>query len=101
MSKILCVCKGGDVRSVAMAYFLKHGKNEDAIAASYQFNSPETLKLLMDWADIIMVAEDYMRNRLPIGNASKVKSIDIGPDIWGNPFHPDLRNLIEERLKCQ
>lgn len=89
--KILCICDGGNVRSVAMVQYIKelNGKWEerkedfkltnDAIAIGEKETSKETMDMLRNWADKII----DMREHLPV-------------DLWHNPRHPDLRKKVEE-----
>ena len=80
--KILCVCQGGFIRSVALKYwFAKWG--HDAIAVGLENCTIETLKMLCDWADEIVLAEEYMAEHLPTYRMGKAWSADIGPDKWG------------------
>ena len=55
--RVLGVCQGGNVRSVALGYILKYGDDVDAIACSWERSTPETIALLGDWADRICVLE--------------------------------------------
>jgi hypothetical protein len=55
--RVLGVCQGGNVRSVALGYILKYGYDVDGIARSWERNTLETIALLGDWADRICVLE--------------------------------------------
>lgn len=79
--KILCICKGGNVRSVALAQLLKN-RGYDALAVGAQDNSQETLKMLEKWADKIVDVRDYLPE-----------------DIWRNPRHPDLVKKVYKIYK--
>ncbi|PYM56873.1 MAG: hypothetical protein DMD79_20995 [Candidatus Rokuibacteriota bacterium] len=46
--RVLGVCQGGNVRSVALGYIHKCGDDVDAIAGSRERNTPETIALLGD-----------------------------------------------------
>lgn len=94
--KVLCLCAGGNVRSVTMAHILKE-RGHDALAASLSFNAPETLRLLCAWAEkVIIVGEATLRSGLPGECQPKTVLHDVGPDRWGVPFHPELRSLCEQ-----
>src|SRR5574341_2025426 len=56
--KVLCVCNGGNVRSVALAEALKGSFGCEAISASTYWLSRETMKMLCDWADVIAPVQD-------------------------------------------
>ena len=44
--KVFCLCAGGVSRSVGLAFVLKYHYGHDAIAGSYEKNSPETIDML-------------------------------------------------------
>lgn len=92
--KILCVCQGGTCRSVGLARVLKDrdvaGRNHDAVAASWQWNSPQTLEMLGQWAELVVVMEPWMVERLPQPIRAKTAVCDVGPDRYGTPINPEL-----------
>ena len=108
---VLTVCIGGRVRSVSVSNFLKGHYSADVIALGTATNSEQTFKMISDWADIIIPVEDRYNNTVPakykekwescvIWNyKDKVKVMDLGFDIWGNPMHKDLEQLVESRIK--
>ena len=98
INKILCVCKGGIVRSPAMATVLKLKYSADVLTASLDFNSGETLIMLCDWADLILVPEDWMKERL-LAHIYKVMVLPVGPDVWGNTHDSGLLDLVNALLK--
>ena len=51
--RILCVCRWGHSRSVAMAKTLHHMKIE-AVSGGFQGAGPEVLQMLSAWADVIL-----------------------------------------------
>jgi len=93
--KILCLCEGGNVRSVACSYLLKYMHGQDALAASIAKNSAATLVMLCEWADKIIVVERMMKIMIAHKFQSKISVYDVGPDRWGNAFHPQLLEFIE------
>ena len=93
--KILTICSAGTVRSVAMAHVLKYDYEHDAVAAGYDTNSPETFKMLADWADLILPMTPGHAKALPKGVEHKTHVLDIGPDIWSNPLHPSLQGRLK------
>lgn len=78
--KILCICEGGNVRSVALAELLKDRGN-NAIAIGMKYIDKETLLILTKWADKIIDVRDYLPK-----------------DIWGNSADKDLRELIKIKI---
>lgn len=103
--KILCICQGGTVRSVGLARMIKDrevaGLGHDAIAASWQWNSIQTLEMLGQWADLVVVMESYMVDRLPPALRPKTEVCDVGPDRYGNAQHPDLMKQCLEWAKAR
>lgn len=92
--KIVCVCAGGNVRSVGTARILKYGFNQNAVAVSYEKNMPEPFGMLAKWADFITIAQPYMITTIPKEFHEKVRVIDVGPDVYGNPDHPELQKAV-------
>lgn len=97
--KILCVCEGGNVRSVACAYLLKYMHGQDALAVSFAKNSVDTILMLVIWADKIVVMQREMEAIVPSIYQQKVSVYDVGPDKWGNAFHPQLLEKIEAMIQ--
>ena len=75
--KILCICEGGNVRSVSLAQHLKEIGHE-AIAVGDKYTSNETYALLFKWADKVIDLRDY----IPI-------------DLWHNPRDEQLKSLVK------
>ena len=76
--KILCICEGGNVRSVAMAEILKDRGN-NAIAIGMQYIDKDTLLILTKWADKIIDVRDYLPK-----------------DIWSDAKNKDLIEKINK-----
>lgn len=87
---ILCVCEHGNNRSVTMAFLLKYVDNFETLTAGLAYHTPETLKMLFEWADVITVPEDKLLELIPAEYKSKVKFYDIGPDVYPRPFNKIL-----------
>ena len=94
-TKILCVCEGGNVRSVACAYLFKYQIGYDALAASWKRNSLGTLMMLYNWADRIIIMQPEFREKVIPTCYHKITVYDVGPDRWGSALHPDLLEIIE------
>ena len=75
--KILCICQGGNVRSVAMAQHLKE-KGHEAIAIGMDHTSKETYKMLIDWSDKIIDMRIYFK------------------DYWHDPRHHVLKKEVKQ-----
>lgn len=111
MKKFLCICEGGNVRSVGLAYILKQIHGQDALAASWRFNSSATLRTLVEWADYIVLMQpkfgDLLGTRLvdDLGESQrgpylervgpKVRFVDVGEDRFGYAFHPELQGGLQ------
>ena len=100
--KILCICQGGNVRSVC----LKHTLNDmghDALAVGYGENSRETISALVAWADkivlLIPVFHDAISEAIATHGGKPVVYYNVGEDVWGNPFHPELKAKIRTMVK--
>jgi predicted protein tyrosine phosphatase len=93
--RFLCVCEGGNVRSVGLAYVLKNGYGQDAVACGWRFNSRETLTLLCEWADYVVVMEQKFASKIDARFQAKLRVVDVGPDRFGSPFAPELQEFLQ------
>lgn len=106
--KFLCVCQGGNCRSVAMACALKEN-GQEALSVGWETATEKTLMMLLEWADAVVVMQENMIRRLQekLGsdklNLRKILIVDVGPDIFGTPTHPSLlpyvRGIAEDWKK--
>lgn len=87
--KVLCVCRGGNSRSVGMAYTLKYCWGHDAIAVGVEGNEPDTLAMLCDWAEHIICMRPEFKEKIPFKHWHKTEVCDVGFDRYFQP-HPDL-----------
>jgi galactitol-specific phosphotransferase system IIB component len=98
--KIVTVCKEGNNRSVTLAHLLKYKYKADVLPIGVASCSPETQKMLYEWADHIIVADVELMSLMPDGYETKTKLWNVGPDIFPRPFNPELlaiaKQLIEE-----
>ena len=96
---ILCVCEHGNNRSVTMAWLLKYVENFETLTAGLGYHTPETLKMLFEWADIITVPEEKLLVIIPEEYKSKIRFYNIGEDRYPRPFNKELlakaRKLME------
>ncbi|MCK9429483.1 MAG: hypothetical protein M0R17_05725 [Candidatus Omnitrophica bacterium] len=87
-TKYLCICDYGQVRSVAMAWYI-HGLNREdgrikhlqyeAIPIGSVTSSKKTMKMLKKWADVVIDVRKY-----------------IPKDIYGSPTNEELQNKCRE-----
>lgn len=95
--KILCVCHHGNVRSVTMAFeFKKLGF--DALSCGVQKNDSDTMKMLCEWADHILLTSQVIYQYMPKGYDEKTSFINIDIDKWGQPGVPYLKRLVREEI---
>lgn len=92
--RFLTVCEGGIVRSVSLAAVLRWDFAQDAVPLSGAKSSDEVIRLLSEWSEYIVIMWSPAVERIPKVHAHKIRLFDVGPDIWGNPMHPKLRDLV-------
>jgi len=100
--KILTICSAGTVRSVAMAHCLKHNFDQDALPAGRDANSQQTLDMLSDWADVIILMQPKYGEGILKRHVHKVVPpalTDVGMDRWGNALDPELQSIVGEIAK--
>jgi hypothetical protein len=98
--KVICVCFGGNNRSVCMAFHLKEFANCDAIAVGLGRNGREVQNLLFSWADAIIVMDKALLSKMPRGHAKKTLLCDVGEDRYGVYWHPDLIQQVKAFLSA-
>lgn len=97
-TKILCVCQMGNVRSVGTRRRLNRRGYPNVIAIGAENTGQETLRMLCNWADIILIAEPHQRELLPTGRKKVDMVFTIGPDVYGNPVKQSLQDIIKAQL---
>jgi hypothetical protein len=95
--KILVLCDHGNNRSVTIAGQLKY-MGHDVLTAGLITNTPETLGMLQDWADKIIVTEQSQLG--VIIESGKVSLWDIGPDVYPRPFNKLLLNKVRKLIEA-
>lgn len=97
--KILTVCNQGNCRSVGTRRQLNKRGYANVIAIGCTNTSVETLTMLCDWADEILVAKPKHEGPLPKNARGKVnKQFTIGEDKWHNSMNEELRNIVKKQL---
>lgn len=101
--KVVTMCQGGHVRSVALKYLLRYQNTppHDVIACGWEGNSPETRAMLFAWADVIVIMQlqfvpEQFHTR-PDGSR-KLFCYDVGEDRFGTAFHPELQAMLKEMV---
>ena len=75
--RFLCICQGGNVRSVALSTRLKQYHRRQAIAIGFERVTPETLTLLCQWATHIVVMMPDYATVVPDAFRAKVTVADV------------------------
>ena len=96
---ILCICEGGNSRSVGLAQVLKteHYHNAIAVGTMYAFNANngrEPGTMLSRWADRIVFMADYImesaRECIPEDCRHKIRLCEVGKDVYSRPYDQSL-----------
>ncbi len=96
-SPILCLCEQGVDRSGAMKHELviKRGY-KNVLTAGTHTTTPETLRMLGNWAELIIVAADQsVWDVVPWDLKGKAVFENIGKDIWHRPDDPQLEKICQ------
>ncbi len=97
--KILTMCAGGNVRSVALKYLLKYKYGHEALCCGQDANSAETIDMLCSWADYVIVLTQEYEKFVPEKYKNKLLCYDVGPDRFGYAFHPELGMILMEMIE--
>ena len=99
--KILCMCRGGQTRSVALTFVLKKWHKSvaaDSLACAWSRNSKETLRMLFEWADRIVLVQPHHAGQVPKEFHTKLVCLNIGRDRFGTPKNPELIALARKLI---
>lgn len=98
--KVLVFCSEGNSRSVGCAYVLKSRPHRaDALAAGIRRVSPETKKMLCEWAEIIIIMHDELVPHLPEEYLPKMKLWNVGEDIYARGWKNGLTDKVKDFIK--
>ena len=95
--KILCVCGKGNCRSVGTRICLNNRGYANVIAIGTTNTSMNTLAMLWNWADLILLAKPTHNVFFPLSDKVYTK-FTIGEDKWSNPYSKELHKIINEQL---
>lgn len=111
---IVVMCRGGNVRSVAAKQILSRYLGHEVIAIGADNTNETTKKLVFDWADkIIVMAPEFLKyleivvgvntagKKLGFFYKNKSILLNVGNDIWGDPFNEDLQTKIVIELNSK
>jgi hypothetical protein len=94
--KIVTVCENGNNRSVQFMHLLRYKyKGSDVIPVGTHTFTKETLAMLYNWADHIIVTDRILESLIPEEFKSKVKVWNVGIDRFPRPFNPELNALAK------
>lgn len=94
--RILCVCDHGCNRSVHIAHRLKFQGGHDTLAVGVQTASPETLRMLERWAELIILTDsEQARAFTDAATTTWVWSVRDG---FPRPFHPGQDKLVRRYI---
>lgn len=94
--KFLCMCQGGNVRSVSLAFVLEHQFQQDALACGWSTNPEATRIMLYQWADFIVLMQAAFAEHVPAEFKEKIRVVDVGPDTYGTPMHSSLLDFLSK-----
>jgi hypothetical protein len=98
--KVLCLCTHGNSRSVGLAFLLK-GEGCDALAAGVGLAGADTLRTLVEWAEVVvLVAGPDVPALLAKAPAAEGKLVvwDVGPDNYFRGFDDRLLSQFKARI---
>jgi hypothetical protein len=99
MSKILCLGRQGNVRSVTLAYLLKN-KGHDAIAVGMRRMGKGTRMMMLDWAEIIILLHQKCQEGVPSKYWPKLRIWPVGREkAYMRDYHQGLVELFEALIK--
>ena len=101
--KILILCDKGINRSHTLASRLKWvGDGHDILTAGIETNDPETLHMLAEWADRIILTDEGQWNVIPhvvMGDYDyKTEVWNIGPDKYPRPYNKELLAIVTKLI---
>jgi len=96
--KILCIGRKGDSRSVALAWLLKQ-KGHDAIAVGMRCMYRDTRKIMLDWAELIVVLHEKCQEGVPQEYWNKLKIWEVGKDTYFRGFDEILIQMLVAQIE--
>jgi hypothetical protein len=88
--KFLCVCQGGNNRSAALARILRDEYGQEALPVGHLRVSKETMTHFCAWADYVIAMTSGIAAIISDCAGNKLRTVDVGDDRWGTPYHPEL-----------
>jgi hypothetical protein len=97
--RVVCICRAGQVRSVAARHLLIARGFRKVVACGWEVNDRDTVKMLCLWADAVLVVGRGALWNLPVPPEKEVQ-VEVGQDVWGRYDHPDLLALLEPQIEA-
>ena len=91
--KIVTLCEEGIKRAVAAKWLLQFRPEHQVIAVGVKRLHADTLQMLYDWADLIILLDARYADGIP---PEKLLVWDVGPDVFHGGFDP----ILIQRLKA-
>lgn len=92
--KFLCVCQGGNNRSAALARILHDDHGQEAVPVGHLRLSEGSLSYFCEWADYVVAMTSEIATHIPARFVGKVRVVDVGEDVYGNPYHSQLSTWL-------
>uniref|UniRef100_A0A6H1ZT93 Uncharacterized protein n=1 Tax=viral metagenome TaxID=1070528 RepID=A0A6H1ZT93_9ZZZZ len=86
------------MRSAALAYLLKL-KGHDAIAVGMRCMGRDTRKMMLDWAEKIIVLHEKCQEGVAQEYWDKLNIWEVGPDVYRKKYHANLIFMLEANIK--
>lgn len=96
--RVLCICRRGQVRSVAVRFILTTLGFKKVIACGWESNDGETVEELCEWADVVLVVGRPSDWKIPTP-PEKTVMVEVGEDVWGRYDHPKLLAALARELR--
>jgi hypothetical protein len=84
--RVVTVCEEGLNRSVVARWMLQH-QGHEVIPVGLRRTSPDTLAMLFDWADVVLLLDARLRGQLSVEN---LIVWDVGPDLFPHHYNAEL-----------
>jgi predicted protein tyrosine phosphatase len=101
--RVLCICRGGNTRSIAASFLLKYKYGCEALAIGMEKTTPETLSLLLQWSTAVLVFDKEAHRRIMMvrgwQHVRTFHFVPLGHDVWTNPLDMDLLRKCDEYLR--
>lgn len=70
----------------------------DTIPVGTDMHTAETLEMLYNWADHIILLDDMLLSRIPKKYHVKLKNWSVGVDRFPRPFNPELYRIAKNMI---